>query len=116
FSPLLALGISWLITPLIIRLSSRLHRYCLCLEVKEPVTLRANIGESAVTLSQVVTLSETKVIASQKENCEQSLDSSHKFEVLDILHWLSAARGRSAWSSSPDFNFIYDCSNCHGSW
>jgi PiT family inorganic phosphate transporter len=42
-------------------------------------------------MSQISTLPQTKLIASQKENCEQSLDSSHKFEVLDILHWLSAA-------------------------
>lgn len=91
FSPLLALGISWLITPLIIRLSSRLHSYCLCLEVKEPVTFRPNTGESTANMSQISTLPQTKLMASQKENCEQSPDSSHKFEVLDILHWLSAA-------------------------
>jgi len=42
-------------------------------------------------MSQISTLPQTKLMASQKENCQQSLDSYHKFEVLDILHWLSAA-------------------------
>lgn len=90
FSPLLALGISWLMTPLIVKLSSRVKRYCLCLEVKEKVILQPSINESTATMSQTNMLPQTKLMASEKSNCEQALDSSHKFEVLDILHWISS--------------------------
>jgi len=90
FSPLLALGISWLITPLIVRLSSRLKNYCLCLEIKKPVAFKPKIGESTATMSQIATLPQTKLVASHKDNCEQTLDSPQQYEVLDILHWMSA--------------------------
>lgn len=89
-SPLVALALSWLLTPLIIRLSHRVKRYCLCLEIKQPVTFKADTGSSSAVMSQANTLPETRLMASSKENCKQALESSHKFEALDVLHWLSA--------------------------
>lgn len=91
-SPLIALSISWAIAPLINSLSRRFKRYCLCLEVKDPVALGPRINESGqiAAASQVSPYPEATLLAADKETCENSLESSLKFEFLDIAHWLSS--------------------------
>ncbi len=91
-SPILALSISWLFSPIIQRVSTRVERYCLCLEVREgisskPVLVRAGIQG---TVSQIVSFPQANLMAADKNTCSESLTSPIRFEVLDLFHWLSA--------------------------
>jgi len=90
FSPILALGISWLFLPLIRIASSRAERYCLCLEVKEEVYYKPVLEKSGalVAVSQINTF--PMAMAAEKTVCKESLVSPMRFEVLDLFHWLSS--------------------------
>ena len=92
FSPLIALGIAWLIAPLITRLASRVERYCVCIESRRKVEFKTTMRASGnlAALTQTVSGSETKLLAGEKASCEQSSNNVREFEVLDILHWLSS--------------------------
>lgn len=92
FSPFLALAIAWLFTPLIKKLSSRIERYCLCLEVKNKVVFKSSPSHSGqiAAMSQIAVFPETKLIAGEKDKCGESVEPERRYEVLDILHWLSA--------------------------
>jgi PiT family inorganic phosphate transporter len=92
FSPLIALGISWLIAPLIKKLSSRLESYCVCLEVKNRVVIMPSLSRTGqiAAMSQASSFPETRLIAGEKDMCSETVESGRRFEVLEILHWLSA--------------------------
>jgi len=100
FSPLAALGISWLFFPLIRMASSRADRYCVCLEVRQPVSYKPALerpvlspveGPGALSsISQINSLPHPTVMAADKNTCDESLASPIRLEVLDLFHWLSA--------------------------
>lgn len=92
FSPLLALGISWLLTPLITKFASRFERYCLCIESRKKVVFKPSLSRTGniAAMSQASSSTERSLIASEKASCEASGGTIRKFEVLDIMHWLSA--------------------------
>jgi inorganic phosphate transporter, PiT family len=92
FSPLIALGISWLLAPIISKLASRLERYCLCIESRKKVVFKPSLSRSGnmAAMSQIASSSKAGLIAGEKAACEASGATLRKFEVLDILHWLSA--------------------------
>ncbi|HSE83682.1 MAG TPA: inorganic phosphate transporter [Thermodesulfobacteriota bacterium] len=92
FSPVAALGISWLFFPIIRMASSRAQRYCVCLEVREEVSYRGVLGSSgAITAaSQVTPLPQATLMAAEKNVCRESFVSPIRLEVVDLFHWLSA--------------------------
>ncbi len=91
-SPLIALSISWTIAPLINSLSKRFKRYCLCLEVKDPIALSPRIKESGQIAAsfQASPYPEATLLAADNETCDNSLEPSLRLEFLDIAHWLSS--------------------------
>ncbi len=92
FSPVAALGISWLFFPLIRSLSSRAERYCLCLEVNERILYKPVLEKhgAAASIAQINPFPQATLIAGEKNTCSKSLSSPIRFEVLDLFHWLSA--------------------------
>jgi PiT family inorganic phosphate transporter len=94
FSPIAALGISWMFFPLIRMASSRAERYCLCLEVRQGVSVSykpvLEKSGALVSVAQINPFPQTTIMASDKDTCSESLQSPIRFEVLDLSHWLSA--------------------------
>lgn len=91
-SPIAAVSISWLFSPIIETISSRAERYCVCLEVKEevsykPVMVRVGINEN---ISQINSFHQSILMAADKNTCSGYLVSPIRFEVLDLFHWLSS--------------------------
>jgi PiT family inorganic phosphate transporter len=91
-SPILALSISWIFSPLIQSLSSRAERYCLCLEVRDGFSSKPVMVSTGIhsTVTEVPPLPQAMLMAAEKNACSESLLSPIRFEVLDLLHWLSA--------------------------
>lgn len=90
FSPIVALGISWLFFPIIRMASSRAERYCVCLEVREGVSYeiwgsdkeggflgnRKSILDKSgavVTVSQINPFPQATLMAAEKNACSESL-------------------------------------------
>ena len=105
FSPVAALGISWLLFPLIQKVSLRAERYCVCLEVREgisykplldkPVLIPDLIGDvegsgAIVAVSHIDPFPQATLLAAEKTACSESLVSPIRFEFLDLFHWLSS--------------------------
>ena len=105
FSPVAALGISWLLFPLIRKVSLRAERYCVCLEVREgilfnpvlekPVLIPDLIGDvegsgAIVAVSHIDPFPQATLLAAEKTTCSESLVSPIRLELLDLFHWLSS--------------------------
>jgi PiT family inorganic phosphate transporter len=92
FSPVAALGISWLFFPLIRKASSYAERYCVCLEVREGVSYKPVLEKHGAlsTFPQINPLPQPTLMAGEKSTCSESLAAPIRFEVLDLFHWLSS--------------------------
>jgi inorganic phosphate transporter, PiT family len=92
FSPIVALGISWLFFPIIRTASSRAERYCVCLEVKEGVSYKPILDKSGAiaAVAQINPFPKSTLMAAKKNACSESLSSPIRLEVLDLFHWLSS--------------------------
>ena len=89
FSPLIALVVSYLLTPIVIRFSTRLERYCLCVGEKNPA-LNPDMRGPVSTMSPQNMIAGSGVTVSTKENCDETVEVSGQYGMLEILHWLSA--------------------------
>lgn len=100
FSPVAALGISWLLFPLIRKASLRAERYCVCLEVREGISYKSLLekpvlssieGSGAiVAVSHIDPFPQATLLAAEKDACSESLSSPIRLEVIDLFHWLSS--------------------------
>ncbi len=92
FSPIVALGISWLFFPIIRMASSRAERYCVCLEVREGVSYKPILDKSGAlaAVAQINPFPQATLVAAEKNACSESLSSPIRLEVLDLFHWLSS--------------------------
>ena len=92
FSPVAALGISWLLFPLIRKVSLRAERYCVCLEVREGISYKPLLEKSSafLSVSEINPLVQPTLMAAEKTACSESLVSPIRFEFLDLFHWLSS--------------------------
>jgi len=92
FSPIAAVGICWLFFPLIRFASSWAGKYCVCLETNPRVIYKPSLQKSSSgsQLAMVESIDQASIRVDTKNACTETASLSTKFEVLDILHWLSA--------------------------
>jgi PiT family inorganic phosphate transporter len=93
FSPIVALGISWLFFPIIRMVSSRAERYCVCLELRErAVSYKTILDKSGAVaaVSQINPFPQPTLMTGEKNACSESLYSPIRLEILDLFHWLSS--------------------------
>lgn len=100
FSPVAALGISWLLFPLIRKASLRAERYCVCLEVREGISYKPLLEKPVLssieglgalaTVSNAALFPQPTLMAAEKDACSESLSSPIRLEVIDLFHWLSS--------------------------
>ncbi len=93
FSPLIALGLSWLFFPVIRRLYSLTGNYCICIEKKEEVfytPVSKAMPGTISAIAQVKPIPQTSLIAAEKSACPDYLYSNTRVDLPDLFHWLSS--------------------------
>lgn len=94
FSPFIALAVTWLLFPLVRKVSSLTESYCVCLEVRQEVPVKPVLNSYWSSISEpvpgVYPVSEADIKAGSKDSCSQMFYSPFRMEVLDIFHWISA--------------------------
>lgn len=94
FSPFIALGITWLLFPVVRKVSSWTESYCLCLEVRQEIPLRPVADSQWYHFDQAepgfYSPPGAQVMVGDKNSCSETFYSPFRMELLDIFHWLSA--------------------------